>query len=215
MSQQSMAASAEAAQAILRDTSLFQWYVIPLFVIVVYMYSQQWHAGRWAVILGALAFWLMDWVNEIWNGLIFHFSGYAPVWGAPADTAFLIMMGLNIEISLMFAMLGLAAMLTLPRDPHAKIFGLNNRLVWASGNSALSVVIEIGLNHIGALTWEWTYWNASFPWLIFLLGYMPFYLVGAWVHDMSSQRNQVLVVGGLGAGVLTSLILFMPVLGWL
>ncbi len=215
MNDHQWAASAQAANEILRDSSLFQWYVIPLFVMVVYMYSQQWHSGRWSVILGGLAFWLMDWFNEIWNGLVFHFSNFAPVWGAPSDTAYLILMGLNIEISLMFAVLGLSAMLTLPRDANAKIFGLNNRLVWAACNSILSVVIELWLNHIGALTWEWPYWNASFPWFIFLVGYMPFYLFGAWVHDMPLRRNQVMVVGGLGGVIASFLFVFGGILGWL
>ncbi|MGB1457660.1 hypothetical protein [Spongiibacter marinus] len=210
-----LAPSAAAAQQILRDSSQFQWYVIPLMVVVIYLYSEQWHARRWSVILGGLAFWLMDWVNEIWNGLVLHFSGYAPVWGAPSDTAFLILAGLNIEISLMFAVLGLAAMLTLPRDPKAKILGVNNRVVWAATNAALSVLVEIYLNHIGALVWEWPFWNAASPWLIFLLGYLPFYLVGAWVHDMPSRRRQVVAVSGLGTFVAASLILFVPVLGWL
>lgn len=209
------AVSAQAAHSILRDSASFQWYVIPLFVMVVYMYSQQWHAGRWSIILGGLAFWLMDWFNEIWNGLIFHFSNFAPAWGAPSDTAYLLLIGLNIEISLMFAVLGLAAMLTLPKDPQAKVLGLNNRLVWAAGNSALSVLTELWLNHIGALTWEWRYWNASFPWLIFLFGYMPFYLVGAWVHDMRSHKQQIVVVSGLATLVGSGLLVFGVILGWL
>lgn len=209
------APSAQAGFAILRDASLFQWYVIPLFVIVVYMYSQQWHAGRWSIILGGLAFWLMDWFNEIWNGLIFHFSGFAPAWSAPGDTAYLILIGLNIEITMMFAMLGLAAMLTLPRDPKAKVFGINNRWIWGAGNAALSVLTEIVLNHFGVLVWEWPYWSASFPWLIFLFGYMPFYMVGAWVHDMPQRRHQIMAVSGLAGVVASGLLVFGVVLGWM
>lgn len=215
MNDDTVAASAQTALAILRDPAQFQWYVIPLLLLVLHVYALQIHQRNWSVVLGGLAFWCMDWINEIWNGLIFHFSGSAPVWGAPADTAYLILIGLNIEISMMFAVMGVTAMLTLPSDPKARIFGINNRLVWASANAALAVLVEIGLNHIGALSWEWPYWRAQFPWLIFLIGYLPFFLVGAWVHDMSSRRQQLWTVGLLLAIVATSLALFGGVLGWL
>lgn len=215
MNESTVTQSAEQALSILRDGSQFQWYVIPLLLLVMYVYAQQASQGRWSVLLGGLAFWLMDWVNEIWNGLVFYFSGYAPVWGAPDDTAFLILIGLNVEIMLMFAVMGVTAMLTLPPDPQARILGVNNRWIWAAGNSAAAVAIEIWLNHIGALTWEWAYWRTGFPWLIFLIGYMPFFVVGAWVHDMQSRARQLVVVGGLGLSVTASLLLFIPVLGWL
>ncbi|MBV1921749.1 MAG: hypothetical protein KUG73_13810 [Pseudomonadales bacterium] len=62
-----------------------------------------------------------------------HSSNFAPMWAAPGgDTAYLILIGLNIEISFMFAITGIAATLAIPKDKHAKILGLNNRLVFAS-----------------------------------------------------------------------------------
>ena len=78
---------------------------------------------------GGLAFWGMDWFNEIWNALVFHFSGYAPVWGAPGDTAFLILIGLNIEICFMFAIAGIAFGKLLPADARMKILGIPNQAV--------------------------------------------------------------------------------------
>lgn len=215
MHDDTVASSALAALALLRDPAPFQWYVIPLFLLALHVYALQIHQRNWSIVLGGLAFWCMDWINEIWNGLLFHFSGYAPAWAAPADTAYLILIGLNIEISLMFAVMGVTAMLTLPRDPMARMLGLNNRLVWASVNSALAVLIEIGLNRIGALTWEWPYWRSGFPWLIFLVGYLPFFLVGAWVHDMHSRRRQLATVAALAGVVVASLIVFGGVLGWI
>src|SRR5690625_2288848 len=100
------AESASRALSILRDPSHFQWYVIPLLLLVLYVYAEQAKAQRWPVILAGLAFWCMDWINEIWNALVFHFTGFAPVWGAPGDTAYLILIGLNIEICMMFAVMG-------------------------------------------------------------------------------------------------------------
>lgn len=210
-----MTESALQAQSILRDTSNFSWYIIPLLLVVLYIYFREAEEGNWNRILAALAFWGMDWFNEIWNSLVFHFSQFAPVWAAPGgDTAYLILIGLNIEISFMFAITGIAATLALPKDKHMKILCINNRLLFAIVMSIMSVGVEIILNQVGALTWEWSFWNAQTPYLIFLLGYMPFYLMCYWVYDMDSRKQQLTVVGGLFTVVGGSLAVFGG-LGWL
>jgi len=58
-----------ASQALsnLRDPSLFQWYVIPLFAFVVYVYAVEVERKNWNLVFAGLAFWGMDWFNEIWN----------------------------------------------------------------------------------------------------------------------------------------------------
>ena len=89
-------AASLAALKILRDGSQFQWYVIPLLALVVYLYAVEIERRNWNLVFAGLALWAMDWFNEIWNGLVFHFTQYAPVWGAPARTAYLILIGLNI-----------------------------------------------------------------------------------------------------------------------
>jgi len=210
-----IAASAAQAQALVRDSSHFQWYVIPLLLLVIHAYGEQAAEKRWSVVLAGIAFWLMDWVNEIWNGLLFHFSGFAPAWGTPGGSAYVILIGLNIEISFMFAIMGLYAVRLLPADKKLKILGINNRWFLASANSVLCVCVELWLNHIGALTWEWRWWNVGAPFLIWLVGYMPFFVVAYWVHDMGSLRRQIAVVGGLAAVVLVSLGIFAGVLGWI
>lgn len=210
------AESALRALSILRDPAQFKWTVIPLLLLVLYVYAQQVQARRWPVVFGGLAFWCMDWINEIWNSLLFHFTQYAPAWGAPGgDTAFLILIGLNIEICLMFAVMGVTSLLLLPADPRQKILGINNRLFFAVLNSVLAVLVEYGLNAIGALTWEYRYWNQSFPYLVFLIGYLPFFLMAYWVHDLPDTRRQARVVAVLGAIVAASLLLFGGLLHWL
>ncbi|MBA5638737.1 hypothetical protein H3H37_16875 [Duganella sp. LX20W] len=210
-----IADSAAQAQALVRNASHFQWYVIPLLLIVIQAYGEQAAARRWNVVLAGLAFWLMDWINEIWNGLLFHFSGFAPAWGTPGSSAYVILIGLNVEITFMFAIMGLYAVRMLPADPKANILGINNRWVFAAVNSVLCVCVELWLNHIGALTWEWSGWNADAPWLIWLIGYMPFFVVAYMVHDMRSRTRQLAVVSGLGATVAGSLGLFAGVLHWI
>lgn len=210
-----IAESALQAQSILRDTSNFSWYVIPLLIIVLYVYFQEAERENWDRVLAALAFWGMDWFNEIWNGLIFHFSNFAPMWAAPGgDTAYLILIGLNIEISFMFAITGIAATLALPKDKSLKILGINNRLFFAIVMSACSVGVEIMLNRIGALTWEWPFWNADAPYLIFLFGYMTFYLMCYWVYDMESRKKQIAVVSSIFVIDIAGLGIFGG-LGWI
>jgi len=210
-----IATSAAQAQAVLRDSSHFQWFVIPLLLLVIYAYGEQAAAKRWGVVLGGIAFWLMDWVNEIWNGLFFHFSGFAPVWGTPGSSAYVILIGLNIEITFMFAIMGLFAVRTLPADRTLRIFGINNRWLFACVNSVLCVIVEVWLNRIGALTWEWRGWNAGAPFLIWLVGYLPFFLVAYWVHDMASIKRQIATVGTLAGVVALALGIFGGAFGWI
>jgi hypothetical protein len=209
------ASSAAQALAILRDGSQFQWYVIPLFALAVYVYAVEIERQNWSLVFAGLAFWGMDWFNEIWNGLVFHFTGHAPVWGAPADTAFLILIGLNIEITFMFAIAGIAFAKMLPPDKHLRIFGIPNRLLFAVVGSIFCVFVEVLLNAVGALTWEYPWWSTGAPWLIFLIGYMPFFLVSFWVYDMESTRKQALTVGTIFAVVLAALLLFGAILRWI
>lgn len=209
--------SARQAQLILRDPSHFQWYVVPLLLIVLYIYSVEVEVERknWNVLFGGLALWGMDWFNEIWNGLVFHFNKFAPVWGTPGATAYNILIGLNIEITFMFAIMGIFACKMLPQDKKMKILGIPNRLFFAVTNSILAVFIEVVLNLVGALTWEYPWWNIKAPWLIFLIGYLPFFLVCFWVHDMKSVRNKIITVGAILGFDAICLVIFAGILGWI
>lgn len=165
-----MTDSALQALAILRDGSLFQWYVIPLFALVVYVYAVEVERRNWNLIFAGLAFWGMDWFNEIWNALVLHFSNYAPVWAAPGKTAYLIFVGLNIEICFMFAIAGIGFGKMLLANKHQRVLGVPNRLLIAMIGAAFCVVVELWLNSVGALTWEYSWWNAGAPGLIFFVG---------------------------------------------
>jgi hypothetical protein len=207
--------SALEALAILRDGSQFQWYVIPLFALVFYVYAVEVERRNWNLVFAGLAFWGMDWFNEIWNSLVFHFTDFAPVWGAPAKTAYLILIGLNIEICFMFAIAGITFGKMLPADKKLRIWGIPNRLLIAIGGSAFCVFVEVVLNIIGALTWDYSWWNKGAPWLIFLVGYLPFFLVSFWVHDMESVRKKLSVLGVIYGVDIISILVFGVILGWI
>jgi len=207
--------AASRASEILRDGSQFQWYVIPLFAFVVYVYAVEIENRNWNLLFAGLAFWGMDWFNEIWNGLVFHFTQYAPVWGAPGQTAYLILIGLNIEICFMFAVAGITFAKMLPADKSLKILGLPNRLFFAIANAAFCVFVECLLNAVGALTWDYPWWNVGAPWLIFLFGYFTFFLVSFWVFDMESIKKKAATVGAILGVDIICLVLFAGILNWI
>lgn len=207
--------AASEALEILRDGSLFQWYVITLFAFVVYVYAVEVERANWDMVFAGLAFWGMDWFNEIWNGLVFHFTQYAPVWSAPGKTAYLILIGLNIEISFMFAIAGIGFAKLLPKDKRMNILGLPNRLFFAISGSLFCVFVEILLNSIGALVWDYPWWSASAPWLIFLFGYLHFFLVSFWVFDMETLKRKVVTIAIIYAVDIAGLIVFMGILKWI
>jgi hypothetical protein len=207
--------AAQEALGILRDGSQFQWYVIPLLAFVAYVYAREAEVQNWKAVFAGLAFWGMDWFNEVWNALVLHFTGHAPVWGAPGQTAYLILVGLNIEICLMFAVAGVVFVKLLPRDKTSRILGVPNRLLVALAGSAGCVFVEYLLNAAGALTWDYAWWNRGAPWLIFLVGYLPFFLVAFYVYDMTNPRRQALVVGVLLAFDAACLVVFGALLGWI
>lgn len=75
--------------------------------------------------------------------------------------------------------------------------------------------MEVLLNSVGALTWEYPWWRAGAPWLIFLIGYQPFFLVSFWVHDMESVKSKMVAVGIIGGVDVVSILVFGVGLGWI
>ena len=207
-----------SALAILRNPQLtLKWYVVPLFLIVLYVYCKELNEKHYNVVLGAAALWGMDLFNEIWNSIVFHATGFAPVWGTPAgvgDTALLILIGYNIEISFMFALMGIAVCLSLPNDKKKKIFGINNRVFLIIVLTTLSVIVECFLNYSGLLTWEYPWWSRKAPWLVWLVGYAPFFTMAFIVHDMDKMKNKIMTLGIIYGTDITLLLIF-GIIGWM
>lgn len=77
-----MSAYSTSALEILRNPALtLKWYVVPLLLVVMYIYNKEISTKNWNVVLGGAALWGMDLFNEIWNSIVFHATGFAPVWG--------------------------------------------------------------------------------------------------------------------------------------
>jgi hypothetical protein len=207
--------ASEQALKILRDESLFQWYLIPLFALVVYVYAVEVERRNWSAVFAGLAFYGMDLFNEIWNALVLHFTDRSAVWTAPGSTAYLIFVGLTIEISFMFAVSGIIFTKMLPKDKSLKILGVPNRWFFAVANAIFCVFVEVLLNRADVLVWEYPWWNFPNIGLIFLLGYLPFMAVSFWVYDMEKIRNKIAAVLVIYAVDLPAIALFAGLLGWI
>lgn len=208
----------QSAMEILRKPQLtLQWYTVPLFVITLYILTKELHEKHYKVVLGAFALWGVDIFNEIWNSIICHVSGYAPVWGTPVgvgNSSWLLMIGYNVEISMMFLIMGVMACLTLSEDPKQKILGINNRIFYAVILTTAAVCIECFLNYCGILTWEWSFWQRNNPWLLWLIGYLPFFSAAFYTHDRPTVKGSAKVVGCI-LGFDAVLIIVCAFLGWI
>jgi hypothetical protein len=203
------------AQHLLRAPGMFDWSTVTLLALVVYVYAVEVQQTNRSVVLAGLAFWLMDWFNEIVNALVLHFNGHAALWTVTGHSSFVILIGLTVEITLFFAINGIVFAKLLPADRSARILGLPNRWVMSVALSLVSVGVELLLHADGVFHWYYWWWNvASFP-VIVVFGYLTFYVVSFTVYYMPRRARQIQVVGGLAALDLVAGIVFGPLLGWI
>ncbi len=202
------------AEHMLRRTGQFDWSTVTLLALVVYVYAVEVERRNWSAILAGLAFWFMDWANELINALVLHVNGDAPLWTVTGHSSYVILIGLTVEISLFFAINGVIFTKLLPPDRRMRILGVPNRWALAVLLSLVSVGVELLLHADGVFHWHYWWWNvASFP-VIVVLGYLTFYVVCFWVYDMDDRRRQIAVVATLGAIDLLAGLVLGPILGW-
>src|SRR5262249_39531885 len=149
------------------------------------------------------------------NALVLHITHRAAVWTVTGNTAYLILIGLTIEISLMFAISGVIYAKTLPPDPKTKLLGMPNRLTIGLGYSVLAVGVELLLHAAGVFHWEYWWWNFPCVPLIVVVGYLWFFLITAYVFDRPNNRDRLVIVGAMAAIVAVSVIVFGVILGWI
>lgn len=220
-----------------------KWYIIPLFLVCLFLVVNEIKNKRYSVVLGGAAFWLWDVFNETWNAMVYATTGQ-PVWGTTAagGSALQILVGYNIEISFMFFILGMMTCRMLkttegyegvgfwdanknwlddPNNIYYKANVLNKnlsaeerktktkavlyRIAVIVGGSILAVIIEILLNKCGVLTWEKPWWQPSFPFVLFIIGYVPFYVAAVLIHDLPRKWQLI----GLGIIVLIVVLLLI------
>lgn len=198
--------------AVLRDHTRYQWYVIALFGLVSFAYAQEVAKKNWSAIFAGLTFVLVNLFNELWNGLIFTFTGgYSAYWMLAYPSAYNPLIGWCVEIICCFLLFGLVITKGIPEDKNKKFFGfLNNRIVIAFIWATTAVVLEIILNSFGALIWNYWWWSTRFPFFLLILAYFPFALAAYFVYDMKDTKKQAAftaILGGIliGAYVILTL----------
>ncbi len=200
----------EQALSILRSWDNLQGYVVTLLALVVYVWATEIKNENWDGIAAALGLYAVHWFVEIVNSVIQHLSGHA-LWTVPDHTAFLILIGVGIEISLMFSIAGLIASKHLPEDRNRKVLGLNARWVVILAFAALYSILEIPLEKSPHFAWVYPWWGA-FP--VFITVYIPFFAAAVYCHDAPAARRKRFILGvfALDAALL---VLFGPILGWI
>ena len=205
-----MAEATRQALSILRSGENFQWYVIPMIAFVVYVYHVEIDRKNWNAIAAGLSLYMVHWLVEIINALIQHFSGNA-LWTAPSGTAFLLLVGVGVELSAMFAITGINVSKLLPKDPKTKILGINCRIFYTISFAALYSIIEIFLVRTPTFVWVYKWWGAI-P--VFITVYIPFFLAATYSYYWK-RRTQKIFILTLFAVNAISLLVFAGILGWI
>lgn len=187
----------DMALAILRRGEFFNLYAIFMIVVVLYIYFSEYQKKNYRAIVAGLTLYGIHWFVEIVNAIIQHISGHA-LWTVPSGTAYLIFIGVGIELSLMFAIAGIVQSKLLPEDPKEKMFSIGKfnvpkPLAIAIGNALLASIIEIFLIFTDTFVWVWEWWNAV---TVFIFVYIPFFVVSAYSYywKPKKQRNIILIM---------------------
>src|SRR5262245_2803242 len=85
------------ALAELRSGGHFQWYVVNHLAFVSYVYASLVRKGEWDKVVLCIGFWAVEFLWEMFNALVLHFTGRAALWTIAGDSVFLIYVGLNLE----------------------------------------------------------------------------------------------------------------------
>lgn len=197
---------ADIAANFIRSTDNFNWTFIVIFAIIVYIYGTELKNKNYKGIIAGLALYGVHWLYEIVNAIIHSQSGYALWTVSPESTSFILLIGVSWELSMMFAIAGLAMSKLLPEDPKKRFFGINNRVLFAIMNAAFFAIFEIFLAGTPAFIWTYSWWGAI-P--VFITTYIPFFLAAFIVPDkpIKTQKLFLSITWGL---VALLLIILMP-----
>ncbi|MEW6078098.1 MAG: hypothetical protein AB1724_09825 [Thermodesulfobacteriota bacterium] len=199
---------------ILRSTEHFQSYIILYIPFLLYVYTVEIEKKAWDNVLLGLIFSAAVFLPEYINGLILHFTQYAGLWMTPKNSAFVILVGVNIEISLMFCTAGIVFAKLLSIEKRLSILGIPNRIFIPIAMGLFCVCVEVVLNRFGILVWEYKYWSWPHLEFIFIAYTAPFFLA-TWVHDNMQRKNKAILFVGLVAANVILWIAFVNILGWM
>ncbi|MFD6826964.1 hypothetical protein ACFWC5_42655 [Streptomyces sp. NPDC060085] len=191
----------------LRDPSHFQWAIVPMLAFVIYIYAVEIERRNWRTLSAGLAFYGTEWLAEIANATWGHFSDTGPLWRTPADSTYVILVGLNIEISLMFAIYGIVV---------AKILStVKSRWLVIVGFSVFCAIVELILHSWGALTWDHWWWGWPNMWTVIVFAYAPGTIIAVLAFDSKPTTIKRVSIAALFAIDATLIGLGVGILGWI
>lgn len=200
----------DMALAILRKGDYFNLSVIFMLVVVLYIYFSEFQKKNYNTIVSGLILYGIHWFVEIVNSIIQAVSGHA-LWTVPSGTAYLILIGVGIELNLMFSIAGIVQSKLLPEDPKEKMLGLPKPLAIGIGNALLASIIEIFLIFTNTFVWVYEWWNAL---TVFIFVYIPFFVVSAYAYYWKPKRQKIVILL-LVLVNLSLIIIFGGILHWL
>jgi len=200
----SLQGAADAAKAMVRSTSNFDWTFIALLSFVIYVYASEYQRRNYKDLAAGLALYAVHWLYEIVNAIIGHTTGYALWTVSPESSTFVLLIGVSWELSMMFAIAGIITHKLLPDDPKKKILGVNNRVLFAVASAAMFSVVEIFLASTPAFIWVYQWWGAI-P--VFVTTYIPFFLAAFLIPDRSPKTQKIFIGGLFGLDALLMCIL--------
>jgi len=197
---------ADLAKDAVRSTANFNWTFIAFLAVIIYIYATEIKNKNWKGIAAGLALYMVHWFYEIMNAVICAASGYALWTVSPESTSLILLIGVSWELSMMFSIAGLIMSKLLPDDPKKKMFGINNRWLFAVGNAVFFGAVEIFLAGTPAFIWVYPWWGAI-P--VTITVYIPFFLAAFLVPDRP-PKFQKIFIGGLAVLNALLLIILIP-----
>jgi hypothetical protein len=205
----------ESAEALaqLRHVGHFEWQAVNVLAFVVYAYASAVRRSEWTKVALGIGFFAVELVWEMFNGLVLHFSDHAALWTVAGKSTFVIYVGLNLEIAMMFAVAPLVLLNLLPDDRGFTIAGVPNRVLIPVVFGLFCVAVESVLNRWGVLVWTWPFWRWPHLWLVAVAYCGPMLLLVR-IYDRVSLRRQV--QGAAAAVALAALchLVLASGLGW-
>ncbi|MBU2487877.1 MAG: hypothetical protein KKA60_00640 [Proteobacteria bacterium] len=212
-----MTEASRQALEILRSPGLFQWNILFGLGLVIYVYINELSRRNFEAVLLGLIFSTVELAWEMVNGLVLHFSGYAALWTTPGDTSYLILVGLNLEIFLLFLLAGVAMTRLLQgfrAEPEVRVAGMPPWFFAPLFLGLFCVAVECALNRLGVLVWTWRFWNWPHIWVIVINYLTPFFLV-TWGYYRLSQRAKGIILGVFLALDFAMWAVFVNILSWI
>jgi len=202
------------ALSVLRNTENLQWYVVPLLVLILYIYITEIEKKNWGAILLGIYSFANGWILEMVNALVLHFTDYAALWSTPSNSAYVIYVGWNAEIFFLAAIGGLIVVKSLPEDRDMEILGINNRIIIPIFWAVFAVGIEILLNRAGILVWEYTHWSWPRVYFIVIWWTIPYFgLVRMYDKTPMKTKKRLAVIFPIIAVVMH--VVFASILKWI